>query len=59
VLVSGLSLTIALTGIGSPVVVMAAFVWLVGYAVYFVVDARRTTQARIAALKAAMEAIRR
>ncbi|HUE45218.1 MAG TPA: ATP-binding protein [Aestuariivirgaceae bacterium] len=59
VLVSGLSLTIALTGIGSPVVVMAAFVWLVGYAVYFVVDARRTTQARIQALKAAMEAIRR
>jgi len=59
VLVSGLSLTIALTGIGSPLVVMAAFVWLVGYAVYFVVDARRTTQARIQALKAAMEAIRR
>jgi signal transduction histidine kinase/CheY-like chemotaxis protein len=59
VLVSGLSLTIALTGFGSPVVVMAAFVWLVGYAVYFVVDARRTTQARIQALKAAMEAIRR
>jgi signal transduction histidine kinase/CheY-like chemotaxis protein len=59
VLVSGLSLTIALTGIGSPLLVMAAFVWLVGYAVYFVVDARRTTQARIAALKAAMEAIRR
>ena len=59
VLVSGLSLTIALTGIGSPIVVMAAFVWLVGYAVYFVVDARRTTQARIQALKAAMEAIRR
>jgi signal transduction histidine kinase len=59
VLVSGLSLTIALTGIGSPLVVMAAFVWLVGYAVYFVVDARRTTQARIAALKAAMDAVRR
>jgi signal transduction histidine kinase/AmiR/NasT family two-component response regulator len=59
VLVSGLSLAIAVTGLGSPVVVMAAFVWLVGYAVYFVVDARRTTQARIEALKAAMEAIRR
>jgi signal transduction histidine kinase/CheY-like chemotaxis protein len=59
VLVSGLSLTIALTGIGSPLVVMAAFVWLVGYAVYFVVDARRTTRGRIAALEAAMEAIRR
>jgi signal transduction histidine kinase/CheY-like chemotaxis protein len=59
VLVSGLSLTIALTGIGSPILVMAAFVWLVGYAVYFVVDARRTTRARIAALEAAMKAIRR
>jgi signal transduction histidine kinase/CheY-like chemotaxis protein len=59
VLAAGLSLVLAITDSGSAELAIAAFVWLVVYAAYFVVDARRTTRARIEALTAAMAAIQR
>jgi signal transduction histidine kinase/CheY-like chemotaxis protein len=59
VLAAGLSLTLAITDTGSTVLAVAAFVWLVCYAAYFVVDFRRTTRARVTALKAAMAAVQR
>jgi len=59
VLAAGLSLVFAITDSGSAELAIAAFVWLVAYAAYFVIRARRSTRARIAALKAAMAAIQR
>jgi signal transduction histidine kinase len=59
VLAAGLSLTLAITDKGSAELAIAAFLWLVAYAVYFVHHARQSTQARIAALKSAMAAIQR
>jgi signal transduction histidine kinase/CheY-like chemotaxis protein len=59
VLAAGLSLTLAITDTGSTMLAVAAFAWLVCYAAYFVVDFRRTTRARVAALKAAMAAVQR
>jgi signal transduction histidine kinase/CheY-like chemotaxis protein len=59
VLVAGFSLMLAITDRGSPELALAAFAWLVAYAVYFVFDARRTTRGRGEALKSAMAAIRR
>ncbi len=59
VLAAGLSLTLAITDRGSAELAIAAFIWLVVYAAYFVASARRSSQARIAALRAAMDAIQR
>ena len=59
VLTAALSLALALSDNGSPVLAIAVFAALVAYAGYFVFDARRTTRARIDALASATAAIRR
>jgi signal transduction histidine kinase/CheY-like chemotaxis protein len=59
VVASGLSLALAITTNGSAELAIAALVWLVAYAAYVIVDARRTTRGRIEALNAAVAAIQR
>jgi signal transduction histidine kinase/CheY-like chemotaxis protein len=57
VMASGLSLSFAISTSGKPELAGLVFALMAAYAVYFVVDTRRTTRLRLEALKGAMTAI--
>ncbi len=57
VMASGLSLSLAISTSGKPELAALVFTLMAAYAVYFVIDAQRTTRLRIEALKVAMTAI--
>jgi signal transduction histidine kinase len=57
VMASGLSLSLAISTSGKPELAALVFTLMAAYAVYFVIDAQRTTRLRIEALKGAMTAI--